>query len=110
MSMERVVKALAPAVTLIAERLDRRFRWGRLPRRLGILTLIGLRNRLRERTLDGRGIHPTHPEIGAARMARSTPSNGRRHCSLILRPSGGRRPQPGTRASIRPGPFSGPMV
>jgi hypothetical protein len=68
-----------------------------VPRPLGILTPIGLRNRLRERnlydaglsppraedrqqtvapsavaerTLDGRGIHPTHPEIGAAIMAK----------------------------------------
>ena len=34
-----------------AEALDRRFGWDRLPRPLGIVTLVGLRMRLRERNL-----------------------------------------------------------
>jgi len=92
MSMGNLVNAVAPLVTWVAERLDRRFHWDLLPRRLGIFTLIGLRNRLRqrnlydaglppsraqdrheggasscaERTLDGRGTHPTNALIGSA--------------------------------------------
>jgi hypothetical protein len=40
------------------EALDRRFGWDKLPRPLALLTLIGLRNRLRERNLydTGRGL------------------------------------------------------
>jgi hypothetical protein len=91
MSMGHLLNAASPAVTWIAERLDRRFHWDLLPRRLGILTLIGLRNRLRqrnlydaglpssraedrhecsassaaERTIDGRGTHPTNAGMGS---------------------------------------------
>ena len=35
----------------LTDRLDRRFGWDRLPRPLGVLTLIGIRNRLRQRNL-----------------------------------------------------------
>jgi hypothetical protein len=91
MSMGHLLNAVTPAVTWIAELLDRRFHWDLLPRRLGIFTLIGLRNRLRqrnlydaglppsraedrhessassgaERTLDGRGTHPTNVQMGS---------------------------------------------
>jgi len=136
--MERVVKALAPAVTLIAERLDRRFHWGRLPRRLGILTLIGLRNRLRERNLYDAGLCPPRAEdrqqivapsgYGGAHARRSRhppdpPRDRRRHHGKdphrrmdggAARSSYDRQVvvvlQTGTRASIRPAPFSGPIV
>src|SRR6266542_6249994 len=45
-------------LTNAAEALDRRFGWDKLPRPLALLTLIGLRNRLRERNLydTGRGL------------------------------------------------------
>jgi len=35
----------------VTEALDRRFRWHRLPVPLGLLTLVGLRMRLRESNL-----------------------------------------------------------
>ena len=47
----------ASLFTDAAERLDRRYGWDRLPWPLGLITLIGLRNRLRARNLydTGRG-------------------------------------------------------
>ncbi len=88
-------------IAFLAEHLDRRFRWDRLWWPLGILTLVGLRTRLRERNLfhpgpttaagddagggpepprlgrtyDGSYTHPLHPRMGAAgtRFARNTP-------------------------------------
>src|SRR5919199_981355 len=56
--------------TGIAEALDRRFRWHRLPVPLGLLTLVGLRMRLRESTL-----YDTSPEEPADRP----PPEGSRH-------------------------------
>jgi hypothetical protein len=46
-----------PLLTDLAERLDRRYGWDKLPRPLAIVTLIGLRNRLRQKNLydTGRG-------------------------------------------------------
>jgi hypothetical protein len=83
------------------EQLDARFHWDRLPRPLGIVALVGLRERLRERNLydpgspsarnggdparppatvlerpiDGSGAHPTQARIGAAgtRFGRNCP-------------------------------------
>jgi hypothetical protein len=43
--------------------LDRRFGWDRLPRPLGLLTLIGLRNRLRQRNLHDTGVPAASPEL-----------------------------------------------
>ncbi len=40
----------------LAEWLDRRFGWGRLPYLLGLATLVGLRTRLRERNLYDTGV------------------------------------------------------
>src|SRR3954469_10772223 len=40
----------------LAEWLDRRFGWGRLWYPLGLLTLVGLRSRLRERNLYDTGV------------------------------------------------------
>jgi hypothetical protein len=45
--LERLLKGWTP----VAERLDRTVGWERLPYRLGLATLIGLRSRLRERNL-----------------------------------------------------------
>ena len=44
-------------LTDLAERLDRRYGWDKLPRPIAMLTLIGLRNRLRQKNLydTGRG-------------------------------------------------------
>src|SRR5919199_5418370 len=42
---------LSRVFTDVAEALDRRFRWHRLPVPLGLLTLVGLRMRLRESNL-----------------------------------------------------------
>ena len=42
---------LSKLLTVTAGALDRRFGWDRLPRPLGVLTLVGLRTRLRERNL-----------------------------------------------------------
>lgn len=40
----------------LTDRLDRRFGWDRLPPPLGVLTLIGVRNRLRQRNLADTGL------------------------------------------------------
>ncbi|MQA76164.1 MAG: peroxidase [Solirubrobacterales bacterium] len=40
----------------LTDRLDRRFGWDRLPPPLGVLTLIGVRNRLRQRNLTDTGL------------------------------------------------------
>lgn len=47
---------LAKALMPIAERLQRRFGWQRLPYYLGLATLVGLRERLRERNLYDTGV------------------------------------------------------
>jgi heme peroxidase len=89
---------LAGLVAPIAEKLDRVAGWDRLPRYLGIITLLGLRHRLRERnlydtgrapsqtegprgqrpaarTLDGSGNDPVDPWMGAVgtRFGRNAP-------------------------------------
>jgi hypothetical protein len=47
----------------LTDRLDRRFGWDRLPRPLGLLTLIGVRNRLRQRNLTDTGLPAASPEL-----------------------------------------------
>ena len=54
-----------------AQRLDERFGWHRLPRPLGILTLIGLRTRLRERNLYDTGVSGAPVPEGRATGART---------------------------------------
>src|SRR4051795_733127 len=75
---------LAGMVAPIADQLDRTVGWDRLPTKLGILTLLGLRHRLRRRklydtrrsngssaevrsvrALDGRNTDPDDSEMGA---------------------------------------------
>jgi hypothetical protein len=46
----------AAMLKTLAEWLDRRFGWGRLPYLLGLFTLVGLRDRLRERNLYDTGV------------------------------------------------------
>jgi Animal haem peroxidase len=62
-----------------AEKLDRRVGWDRLPWPLGLLTLIGLRNRLREKNLYDTGRGPldrpdvsVHPRYQTARTLDGT--------------------------------------
>jgi hypothetical protein len=63
---------LSRLLTATASSLDRRFGWDRLPRPLGVLTLVGLRTRLRERNLYDTGIGPSlHAPEGAPTGARS---------------------------------------
>lgn len=100
--MNRASSGMLGAINaVLSEKLDDRFSWDRLPRPLGVLTLIGLRHRLRERNLydpgnlgeragsaprqgpvtafdralDGSGTHPTQGRIGAAgtRFGRNAP-------------------------------------
>lgn len=68
--------AVAPVVAGLAQRLDRRFRWDRLPPPLGIFALLGLRHSLRQRNLydpdllgraDPRDADDVTPEAFAAR-------------------------------------------
>ena len=47
----------------LSDRLDRRFGWDRLPRPLGLLTLIGLRIRLRQRNLTDTGLPTASAEL-----------------------------------------------
>jgi hypothetical protein len=47
----------------LTDRLDRRFGWDRLPRPVGLLTLIGVRNRLRQRNLYDTGLPAASPEL-----------------------------------------------
>ena len=60
--------------TATAAALDRRFGWDRLPRPLGVLTLVGLRTRLREQNLYDTGARPrrsTRRPSGIATHVRS---------------------------------------
>lgn len=47
----------------LTDRLDRRFGWDRLPPPLGVLTLIGVRNRLRQRNLADTGLPAAGPDL-----------------------------------------------
>ena len=47
---------LSKLLTVTAGALDRRFGWDRLPRPLGVVTLVGLRNRLRDENLYDTGV------------------------------------------------------
>ena len=44
--------------------LDRRFGWDRLPRPLGVLTLVGLRQTLRKRNLHDTGVSDVVAQAG----------------------------------------------
>ena len=68
-----------PLLTDLAERLDRRYGWDKLPRPLAIVTLIGLRNRLRQKNLYDTGRGPLdkpdvndHPRYLTARTLDGT--------------------------------------
>ena len=62
---------LAKALMPLAERLDRKFGWHRLPYYVGLATLVGLRERLRQRNLYDTGVPVvSDPEPAAARKER----------------------------------------
>jgi hypothetical protein len=54
---------LSRAFLGLTDWLDRRFGWDRLPRLIGIVTLIGVRNRLRERNLEDTGLRPADAHL-----------------------------------------------
>ncbi|HEX4931187.1 MAG TPA: peroxidase family protein, partial [Gaiellaceae bacterium] len=60
---------LSKLLTSTAGALDRRFGWDKLPRPLGVLTLVGLRTRLREKNLydTGAGAAKAAPDSGPHR-------------------------------------------
>jgi hypothetical protein len=63
---------LTKLLTSTAGALDRRFGWDRLPRPLGVITLVGLRTRLREENLYDTGPGGAKPaDDGAPRSART---------------------------------------
>jgi len=63
---------LTKLLTSTAGALDRRFGWDRLPRLLGVITLVGLRTRLREENLYDTGAGGAKPTgDGAPRNART---------------------------------------
>jgi Animal haem peroxidase len=66
------------ALMALTDRVDRRFGWDRLPRPLGIVTLIGVRNRLRERNLHDTGL----PDADRALMERAADPANRSRRSL----------------------------
>jgi hypothetical protein len=69
--VERVLKMLAP----FAEKADRSAGWDRLPPRLGIAALLGLRYRLRDRNLyDTR---PPRRAVSRAPSPRNAPASAR---------------------------------
>ena len=63
---------LSKLLTSTAGALDRRFGWDKLPRPLGVLTLVGLRTRLREKNLYDTGVGGvTAPPNGGPHTTRS---------------------------------------
>jgi hypothetical protein len=56
-----VVGVISSLIGSVAERLDRRFSWYRLPGPIALFTLIGLRNRLRLRNLFDTGLPEVPP-------------------------------------------------
>ena len=64
---------LAKALMPLAEKLDRKFGWQRLPYSVGLATLIGLRERLRQNNLYSTGVPAVErPQPPGAREARRT--------------------------------------
>ena len=83
---------LSKLLTTTATALDRRFGWDRLPVPLGVVTLLGLRNRLREENLYDTGAGGARAEeTGDRHDVRTT--DGSYHdlespalCRIALRP------------------------
>jgi Animal haem peroxidase len=67
---------LSRALMALTDWVDRRFGWDRLPLPLGILTLIGVRTRLRERNLHGTGLPDADQTL--MEMAADPANRGRR--------------------------------
>ena len=56
-----------------AQFLDDKVGWDRLPTLLGVVTLVGLRKRLRERNLFDTGVGPAEAELADPRWLRAYP-------------------------------------
>ena len=65
---------LSKLLISVSSKLDRRYGWDKLPLPIGVLTLIGLRTRLREENLYDTGESDAKPDAadGSARAARTT--------------------------------------
>ncbi|MCP9484555.1 MAG: hypothetical protein MSC30_01725 [Gaiellaceae bacterium MAG52_C11] len=69
--------ALTKLLTATAAALDRRFGWDRLPRPLGVVTLVGLRTRLRQENLHDTGaVDSVHPHRNGDRHLRTRTLDG----------------------------------
>ncbi|MGI9112163.1 MAG: peroxidase family protein [Gaiellaceae bacterium] len=69
--------ALTKLLTATAAALDRRFGWDRLPRPLGVVTLVGLRTRLRQQNLHDTGtVKSVRPHASGDRHLRTRTLDG----------------------------------
>lgn len=69
--------AFTKLLTATAAALDRRFGWDRLPRPLGVVTLVGLRARLREQNLHDTGtVESVRPHASGDRHLRTRTLDG----------------------------------
>ena len=69
--------AFSKLLTTTAAALDRRFGWDRLPRPLGVITLVGLRTRLRHENLHDTGtIESVRPRPEGDRHLRTRTLDG----------------------------------
>ena len=89
---------LSPLIVKTAAALDRRFGWDRLPRFLGVYTVVGIRTRLRRENLyDTETVHPPPPPPGGVPAALPARPLDRRHLQRPERPAHGR-----DRLALRP--------
>jgi hypothetical protein len=63
-------------LVLFAQFLDHKVGWDKLPTLLGILTLVGIRQRLREQNLFDTGVGPAKVELADPRWLRARSPNG----------------------------------
>ena len=69
--------AFSKLLTATAAALDRRFGWDRLPRPLGVVTLVGLRTRLRQKNLHDTGtIESVRQHVNGDRQLRTRTLDG----------------------------------
>ena len=71
--IRRMASPFSKLLASIAASVDHRFGWDRLPKPLGVVTLVGMRTRLREKNLydTGRGATPEPTTNGAAHRGRA---------------------------------------
>ena len=58
---------LSKLLMSVSSKLDRRYGWDKLPRPLGVLTLVGLRTKLREKNLYDTGAGGAKKQDGCER-------------------------------------------